>query len=127
MIAAAEAYRFHIGAVLLSIRVRSMFRSLLRMQLFSPLQLSRLVMFLPQFVRVFYRLMSDARVSLLAKTVPVLAVLLMLTPPALELDFIPFVGELDWLLVGYLTLKIFIWLCPPDIVREHVSQIARGI
>ncbi|HEY6419803.1 MAG TPA: hypothetical protein VIX59_12430 [Candidatus Binataceae bacterium] len=104
-----------------------MFRSLLRMQLFSPLQLSRLVMFLPQFVRVFYRLMSDARVSLLAKTVPVLAVLLMLTPPALELDFIPFVGELDWLLVGYLTLKIFIWLCPPDIVREHVSQIARGI
>ncbi len=83
-------------------------------------------MYLPQFVRVFYRLMGDARVSLLAKSVPVLAVLLMLTPPALELDFIPLVGELDWLLVGYLTLKIFIWLCPPDIVREHVSQIARG-
>jgi hypothetical protein len=85
-----------------------------------------MVMYLPQFVRVFYRLMGDARVSLLAKSVPVLAVLLMLTPPALELDFIPLVGELDWLLVGYLTLKIFIWLCPPDIVREHVSQIARG-
>ena len=83
-------------------------------------------MYLPQFVRVFYRLMGDTRVSLLAKSVPVLAVLLMLTPPALELDFIPLVGELDWLLVGYLTLKIFIWLCPPDIVREHVSQIARG-
>jgi hypothetical protein len=85
-----------------------------------------MVMYLPQFVRVFYRLMGDTRVSLLAKSVPVLAVLLMLTPPALELDFIPLVGELDWLLVGYLTLKIFIWLCPPDIVREHVSQIARG-
>jgi hypothetical protein len=112
--------------VLLCVRVRSMFRSLLRMQLFSPLQLSRMVMYLPQFVRVFYRLMGDTRVSLLAKSVPVLAVLLMLTPPALELDFIPLVGELDWLLVGYLTLKIFIWLCPPDIVREHVSQIARG-
>ena len=64
--------------------------------------------------------------SLLAKLVPVLGLLLMLTPPALELDFIPFIGELDWLLVGYLSLKVFIWLCPPDVVREHVSHIARG-
>jgi hypothetical protein len=88
--------------------------------------MSRLVMFLPQFLRVFWRLYHDARVSMLAKTVPVFALLLMLTPPALELDMIPLIGELDWLLVGYLALKVFIWLCPPDVVREHVSQIARG-
>jgi uncharacterized membrane protein YkvA (DUF1232 family) len=104
-----------------------MFRSFLRMQLFKPAQMSRLVMFLPQFLRVFWRLYHDARVSMLAKTVPVLALLLMLTPPALELDMIPFIGELDWLLVGYLALKVFIWLCPPDVVREHVSEIARGV
>jgi len=55
-----------------------------------------------------------------------MGLLLMLTPPALELDMIPIVGELDWILVGYLALKVFIWLCPPDVVREHVSQIARG-
>jgi hypothetical protein len=58
--------------------------------------------------------------------VPVMGVLLMLTPPALELDMIPIVGELDWILIGYITLKVFIWLCPADVVREHVSQIARG-
>ncbi len=104
-----------------------MFRSFLRMQLFKPLQMSRLVMFLPQFLRVFWRLYHDARVSMLAKTVPVLAILLMLTPPALELDMIPLIGELDWLLVAYLALKVFIWLCPPDVVREHVSEIARGV
>ncbi len=103
-----------------------MFRSILRMQLLSPLQLTRLVAYLPQFVRVFWRLMLDERVSLLAKMVPALAVALMLTPPALELDLVPIVGELDWVLVGYLALKVFVWLCPPEVVREHVSRIARG-
>ncbi len=103
-----------------------MFRSMLRMQFLSPMQLSRLVMYLPQFVRLFYRLITDERVPMLAKLVPWMGLLLMLTPPALELDMIPIVGELDWILIGYLSLKVFIWLCPPDVVREHVSQIGRG-
>ncbi len=96
------------------------------MQFLSPMQLSRLVMYLPQFVRLFYRLITDERVPMLAKLVPWMGLLLMLTPPALELDMIPIVGELDWILIGYLSLKVFIWLCPPDVVREHVSQIGRG-
>src|SRR5216683_911909 len=85
-----------------------------------------LLMYLPQFTRVFFRLMKDRRVSFLAKLVPLLGVLILITPPALELDFIPIIGELDWLLVAYISLKIFIWLCPPDVVREHVAQVARG-
>ncbi|MGH8012641.1 MAG: hypothetical protein ACREQ4_09095, partial [Candidatus Binataceae bacterium] len=84
------------------------------------------VIYLPQFLRVFYRLMLDRRVSILAKMVPFMGLLLLITPPALELDLIPIVGELDWLLVGYLCLKLFLWLCPPDVVREHVAQVARG-
>jgi hypothetical protein len=96
------------------------------MQFLGPMQLSRLVIFLPQFVRLFYRLITDERVPMLAKMVPWMGLLLMLTPPALELDMIPIVGELDWILIGYLSLKVFIWLCPPDVVREHVSQIGRG-
>ena len=103
-----------------------MFRSLLRMQLLSPARLGGFVMYLPRFARVFYRLMTDQRVSLLAKLVPPLGLMLLITPPALELDFVPLIGEIDWILVGYLTLKIFIWLCPPDVVREHVAQVARG-
>ena len=103
-----------------------MFRSMLRMQFLGPMQLSRVVMHLPQFVRLFYRLITDERVPMLAKAVPWMGLLLMLTPPALELDMIPIVGELDWILIGYLSLKIFIWLCPPDVVREHVIQIGRG-
>ena len=52
-----------------------MFSRLLRMQLMGPLQMRGLIMFLPQFVRVFWRLMHDARVSTLAKAVPFLGVL----------------------------------------------------
>ena len=103
-----------------------MFRSFLRMQLLSPARVGNLMLHMPRFFRVFYRLMKDGRVSLLAKLVPLCGVLLLLTPPAIELDFIPLLGELDWVLVIYISLKVFIWLCPPDVVREHVLQVARG-
>jgi hypothetical protein len=102
------------------------FRSFLRMQLLNPLRVRGVIAHLPQFVRVFWRLMGDRRVSLLAKAIPPLGILLLITPPALELDFVPIIGELDWVLVIYLSLKLFIWMCPPDVVREHVAQIARG-
>ena len=95
------------------------------MQLLSPSRVGGLLVHLPSFVRVFYRLMADSRVSVLAKLVPPLGLLLLFTPPALELDFIPLVGELDWLLVIYITLKVFLWLCPPEVVREHVTQVGR--
>ena len=103
-----------------------MFRSLLRMRLLNPLRVRGLLFYLPQFVRVFYRLMQDPRVSLVAKAVPFLGLLLLFTPPALELDLIPIVGELDWVLVLLMSCKLFIWLCPPEVVREHVANVARG-
>lgn len=103
-----------------------MWRELLRARLLSPMKLQKVVLHSPRFVRVFYRLMRDRRVSWLAKAVPLLGMMMLITPPALELDFIPIIGELDWLLVGYLTLKLFLWMCPADVVREHVAQVARG-
>ena len=103
-----------------------MFQRLLRMQMFSPSRVGGVITHLPQFVRVFYRLMKDERVSIFAKAVPFLILLMMLTPPAIELDFIPVLGEVDWLLAGFVALKLFVWLCPAEVVREHVAQIARG-
>jgi hypothetical protein len=103
-----------------------MFREFLRIRLLNPARIGGFVFHLPQFIRVFYRLMTDGRVSLLAKVVPFLGLFLMLTPPAIELDIVPLVGELDWILAGYITLKVFLWLCPADVVREHVAQVGRG-
>ena len=82
-----------------------------------------LLIYLPQFVRLFARLTADRWVPPLAKLATVLGLLLLLTPPAIELDFIPVIGHLDWLLVGYLSLRLFIWLCP---LRENVTGIAGG-
>jgi hypothetical protein len=96
------------------------------MRLLNPARTSGFVLHLPQFCRVFYRLMTDHRVSFLAKLVPLIGLLVLITPPALELDLVPIIGELDWLLVGYVTLRIFVWMCPPDVVREHVAEVARG-
>jgi uncharacterized membrane protein YkvA (DUF1232 family) len=70
-----------------------------------------LLIYLPQFVRLFARLTADRRVPLLAKLAAVLGLLLLVTPPGIELDFIPVIGQLDWLLLGCLSLQLFIWLC----------------
>ncbi len=103
-----------------------MLRSFLRMQALDPLKLRGLLFYLPQFVKVFYRLMNDHRVALTTKLVPFLGLLLLVSPPILELDAIPIVGELDWVVIGYLALKLFVWLCPPEVVREHVQRVAHG-
>lgn len=80
-----------------------------------------LLIYLPQFVRLFARLTADRRVPLLVKLATVLGLLLLLKPPAIELDFIPVIDHLDWLLFGYLSLRLFIWLFQ---LRENVGGIA---
>lgn len=101
-------------------------RDVLRPHLLNPLRLSRLIAYLPQFARLFYVLMRDTRVSGLTKLVPVLGLVMAVAPPNLELEMIPIVGEMDFLLIVFLSLKLFVWLCPPEVVREHVARIARG-
>lgn len=101
-------------------------RDVLRPHLLNPVRMSRAVGYLPHFIRLFYRLIRDPRVPALVKLVPLVGLFLAIAPPNLELELLPFVGELDFLLITIITLKLFVWLCPPDVVREHVAQIARG-
>ncbi len=104
-----------------------MWSRLVRARLFlDPIKIAKFFTYLPQFVRLFVALLRDRRVPIITKLVPVAGGLFLLSPPELEIEAIPFLGELDVLLIGYLTLKLFIWLCPPEVVREHVSRIARG-
>ena len=71
-----------------------MFQRLLRMQMLSPTRIGGMITHLPKFVRVFYRLMKDERVSIFAKAAPFLILFMMFTPPAIELDFVPVLGEI---------------------------------
>jgi len=81
---------------------------------------------LPNFLKLFLRLFKDPRVSLAPKVV-MLGVLAYLIVPV---DFLPDVflvlGQIDDLVVILLGLKLFIRLCPPEVVQEHVKAIAAG-
>ena len=101
-------------------------RDVLRPHFLNPVRLTRFLAYLPQFLRLFYRLFRDPRVPWIIKLIPLIGLVVAVSPPNLELEVIPVLGEMDFLLIMFLSLKLFVWLCPPDAVREHVARIAQG-
>jgi uncharacterized membrane protein YkvA (DUF1232 family) len=86
----------------------------------------RVLLHLPDFARLYWRLFRDSRVSLLPKALLVLSLAYLVWPFDVIPDFIPVVGEMDDLSVVAGGLWAFVRLCPPPVVREHVSAIADG-
>ena len=96
----------------------------------------RLLLHLPNFIRLAWRLFIDERVPVYQKAILVLAELLAiifaiayLVNP-LDFDFLPILGRIDDLLIGAFVILVpgawlFIRLCPEHIVREHVDRISR--
>ena len=98
-------------------------------------RLLRILLHFPNFIRLTWRLFSDERVPIYKKTILVLAELLavgfaiiyFVNP--LDFDFLPVFGHIDDLLIGALVILvpgawIFIRMCPPHVVREHVTRIS---
>jgi uncharacterized membrane protein YkvA (DUF1232 family) len=79
---------------------------------------------LPDFVRLYWRLFRDARVSIVAKAVLVLTLAYVIWPVDIVPDFVPLLGEVDDLGVVLSGLWLFIRLCPAEIVRERVREIS---
>lgn len=79
---------------------------------------------LPSFVRLFWRLFRDRRVTRLPKALLVLVAVYLFSPFDVVPDFIPIVGATDDLVVALGGLWLFVRLCPPAVVREHVARIA---
>ena len=92
----------------------------------GPRRFIRLVSHLPSFIKLFARLIKDARVSLWPKMLIVLALAYVIAPVDLVPDFILGVGQLDDLVVLFVGLKLFLRLCPGEVVQEHVRSIAAG-
>lgn len=84
------------------------------------------VLHLPNFVRLFLCLFQDARVSLLAKLVPLGILAYLIVPVDLLPDVFPGLGQLDDFLVLILGLGLFLRLCPREAVQQHVRAIASG-
>ena len=85
-----------------------------------------MLLHLPNFARLYWRLFRDRRVSILPKALLVLALLYVISPLDIVPDFIPGIGEMDDIVVVLAGLWLFVRLCPPEVVRETVQSIAHG-
>ena len=92
----------------------------------NPLDIARFIWHLPNFVKLYVRLFRDRRVSLLAKGVVIAAFAYIILPWDFVPEYVPFLGQMDDIVVIILALRGFIALCPREVVREHVAAIDAG-
>jgi uncharacterized membrane protein YkvA (DUF1232 family) len=85
---------------------------------------AQMIRHLPSFARLYWRLFRDRRVSFLPKALLVLIGLYLFSPLDVVPDLVPVIGAVDDLAVGLGGLWLFVRLCPPPVVREHVIRIA---
>ena len=84
----------------------------------------QVLLHLPSFARLYWRLFRDRRVSILPKALLVLTLLYVVSPLDVIPDFIPGIGEMDDVVVVLTGLWLFVRLCPPEVVRQTVHEIA---
>ncbi|MFP3897373.1 MAG: YkvA family protein [Anaerolineales bacterium] len=77
-------------------------------------------------LRLAWRLFWDDRVSDWVKVVPLFSILYLIWPFDLLSDPLLGLGQLDDLAVMALALKIFISLCPSEVVSEHWNALTRA-
>lgn len=85
----------------------------------------RWLLHLPNFVRLYARLLRDRRVSWVPKAALGGAVLYIVLPFDLIPDVVPFLGRVDDLVLFLGACRLFIRMCPPEVVEEHVRRIDR--
>jgi uncharacterized membrane protein YkvA (DUF1232 family) len=78
---------------------------------------------LPNFIRLYWRLLHDRRVSLWPKALLVGALAYVILPFDIIPDAIPLLGEIDDLVIVIAAARWFIQWCPPEVVREHARAI----
>ena len=77
-----------------------------------------------RYFRLIWRLLNDKRISPWLKTaIPLMTAFYVLLPIDLAPDVIPILGQLDDLAIILLATRLFIELCPPSIVREHLQRM----
>jgi len=86
----------------------------------------QLLTHLPSFVKLFSRLIKDPRVSASPKLLIAGILTYVILPTDLLPDFLIGVGQLDDLAVILGGLKLFLRLCPGEIVQEHLKAISAG-
>lgn len=76
-------------------------------------------------IKLILRLIGDRRVSFWLKIIPVAGLMYLVSPLDIVPDIaLPVLGELDDAAILWLTNYLFIELCPPEIVQEHVKALS---
>ena len=83
----------------------------------------QLLSHLPSFVKLFSRLIKDPRVAASPKLALAAILAYVVSPIDLLPDFIIGVGQIDDLAVILGGLKLFLRLCPSEVVQEHLRAI----
>ena len=84
----------------------------------------QLITHLPSFLKLFSRLIKDPRVSLNAKLLLAGSLVYVIVPTDILPDFLIGVGQMDDLAVILAGSKLFLQLCPPEVVQEHLRAIS---
>ena len=71
-------------------------------------------------IRLVIRLLLDPRVNLFLKLIPFISVIYFVFP-----DLLP--GPIDDAVIMGVSFYLFIELCPPEIVEEHMRELMRTI
>lgn len=93
----------------------------------SPAGKLRLLMNLPNMIKLYWRLFTEKRVSFLPKLI-LLSGLAYLVMPFDAIPDFPFVGlgQLDDVAVFLIAARMFVALSPRHVVEEHVAMIDSG-
>jgi len=84
-----------------------------------------LMAYLWKHARLIWELFKDGRVPIWLKVgIPALVVLYILFPIDLSPDLFPLLGQLDDLTILLLAMKLFVDLCPPEVVEEHLRRLS---
>ncbi len=86
----------------------------------------QLLVHLPRFYKLFSGLIKDPRVSAGPKLVVAGILAYVIVPTDLLPDFLIGIGQIDDLVVILAGLKLFLRLCPAEVVQEHLQAISAG-
>jgi uncharacterized membrane protein YkvA (DUF1232 family) len=75
-------------------------------------------------VKLIWRLLNDRRVPPWLKMIIPATLLYLLFPIDIIPDIAPGLGQLDDIAVILLGLKLFVEICPEEIVRQHLDELA---
>jgi uncharacterized membrane protein YkvA (DUF1232 family) len=111
-LAVAVALALLIGAFLVAkwLQEREPYRSVMKLRTRAKL-------------RLFRAMMTDRRVPIVVRVLPLLLALYLATPIDLVPDFIPVLGYMDDVAVVVLTLALMVKLTPREIIEEHVARL----